>query len=113
MESLAASLRGADHEVAIALNTAEAVSAARAAIPDVVLVNVARADGYATARELHDLSAWRRPLLIAVAPPASGSANATGIDLHLVAPVDVALLHGLLGRIRTTLREIETFDPRI
>jgi CheY-like chemotaxis protein len=82
---------------------------AQAEPPDVVLLDLALPgmDGYEVARRLRAQSRERRPLLIAVTgygreEDRRRSVEA-GIDLHLLKPVDLAQLQGLLRRVHRVI----------
>jgi two-component system OmpR family response regulator len=103
-ESLAVVLRHEGHDVRVALDGAAALAAATAAVPEVVLLDLAMPgmDGYEVARRLRqrpDLAATRL-----VALTGFGSAEdhrksgEAGFDQHLTKPVDPEALLDLLAR---------------
>lgn len=114
---LADSLRSAGHEVVIAQDERTALELARLKQPDVVFFEVAQPDldGYAVARGIQELFAWRRPLLVAFSAQPDQQPNyrsrEAGIDLLLGKPVDLGLLRGLLRRFQSILQDMEGFDP--
>ena len=118
-EALARSFREQGHEVAVASDGPSALEAVRAAQPDVVFLDILLPgiDGCEVAKGIHRLSAWRRPLLVALTglgdEPSQRRSQESGIDLHLVKPVHPATLHSLLRRFQTFLQDIEGFDPGI
>lgn len=115
-ESLALFLRLCGHEIGIARSGPAALESARAACPDVVLLDIGlpEVNGYEVARRLRDHPWERRPLVIAVTgfggeSDRSQSAEA-GIDLHLTKPVDPEQLRAVLGKFQEILtrgRQIE------
>jgi CheY-like chemotaxis protein len=82
----------------------EAVRAADADPPDVVLfdIHMPGMDGWELARRLKAAGGRKRPLLVAVTaagtPADHRKSDEAGIDLHLVKPVDPAALVGLVRR---------------
>lgn len=112
-------LRDAGHEVACAPEAGAALDRARRMLPAVVLVHLTAEEqsGYAVTRGLREQSAWRRPLLIALAdtaePLAPQRSLEAGIDLHLVQPVDLEPLLAVLRRFQRLVAETESFDPVI
>lgn len=82
----------------------DALRLAAAAPPDVVLLDLAMPgmDGWDLARRLRDEAGGKRPLLVAVSGYGDAAARRrsadAGIDLHLVKPVDGAVLVGVLKR---------------
>ncbi len=118
-EALVLLFRGQGHEVAIAPDGPSTLEAVRAAQPDMVFLDMLLPgiDGCEVAREICRLSAWRRPLLVALMGLGDEScrrrSGEAGIDLHFVKPVHPATLHGLLRRFQTFLQDIEGFDPGI
>jgi CheY-like chemotaxis protein len=92
------------HEVQAAADGPEGVAVARAFGPEVALVDIGLpgVDGYAVGRQLRDLPAGRRPLLVALTgygqPADRQRAIAAGFDAHLVKPVDTAALAAVLAR---------------
>jgi len=99
------------HAVRVALDGEEALCCVDAQAPDVVLLDIRLPgmDGHAVARRIRErcLAAGKRPFIVAVTGCGSEvdrlrSAEA-GFDLHLVKPVDPALLIGVLERYRRLL----------
>jgi two-component system, OmpR family, response regulator len=95
-------LRHHGHDVRIARDGTQAIAAAQAAPPDVVLLDIGLPgmNGYDLARQLQVGSAGRTPLLVAVTGYGQEkdrlrSAEA-GIHLHLVKPVDPKELEAAL-----------------
>src|SRR5688500_11870732 len=104
-ESLAELLALQGHTVRFALNGADALRRVEEEAPDVALLDLRMPglDGFTVAREIRARCAnGKRPFLIAVTGCGTEadrlhSAEA-GFDLHLVKPVDPAVLTGLLER---------------
>ncbi|MEC5399847.1 ATP-binding protein [Uliginosibacterium sp. H1] len=100
--SLAVMLELSGHDTVVANDGEQAVSLAREAQPDVMLLDIGmpRMDGYEACRQLRALS-WPRPPMI-VALTGWGQAQdrqrsaAAGFDAHLVKPLDVDELNRLL-----------------
>jgi CheY-like chemotaxis protein len=113
-DSLAELLRLSGHTVATAYDGASALRSVAAAVPDVVFLDIRMPglSGYDVVAQIRaSCSGGRRPLLIAVTGGGSAedrrrSAGA-GFDLHLVKPVDPAVLLGMTDRFR------EFFAPTI
>jgi CheY-like chemotaxis protein len=108
--SLAMLLRQWGHEVRVAFDGHAAVRAVRERLPDVVLLDLGlrgEIDGYAVARRAGEQPGEKKPLLVAMSgrpQDADRTASAaTGIDLHLVKPVDLAQLQRLLSRFRAII----------
>src|SRR5262245_16043010 len=113
-ESTAFLLRLDGHDVRTTSSGAVALRVAEAYEPDVVLMELGLADmdGYTVARRLRDRRAEMRPILIAVTGHGTieerqRSADA-GIHLHLVKPVDPALLAGLLEQFDSKRHAMQT-----
>jgi CheY-like chemotaxis protein len=100
-------LRLYGYEVEVAADGPSAVQAVEANLPDVVLLDLGlpKMDGWEVAKQirLHRYGK-RRPFIIAVSGYGDKAARArsyeSGIDLHLVKPVDPAELEDLLKRFR-------------
>ena len=90
------------HEVREANSGASAVDSVAAFAPEVVLLDIGLPDmdGYAVARSLNALEGARRPRVIAMSgfgpDPDPARAREHGIEQHLVKPIDLAQLQGLL-----------------
>ena len=118
-EALARSFREQGHEVAVAPDGPSALEAVRAAQPDVVFLDILLPgiDGCEVAKDIHRLSAWRRPFLVALTglddERSQRRSQESGIDLYLVKPVHPAMLHGLLRRFQVFFLDIGGFDPGI
>ena len=99
------------HHVRVALTGREALLLAAADPPDVALLDIYMPgmDGCDLARRLAEEASavGRRPLLVAVTGYAAdidrNRTTAAGFDLHLVKPVDPAVLVGLLRRFERAL----------
>ena len=97
------------HRVRTALCGEDALAAAAADTPDVVLLDIGLPglDGWAVAERLRSQLRQKQPVVVAVTGWGAEadrvrSADA-GVDLHLVKPVEPALLVGLLRRFRRAL----------
>src|ERR1700758_1476818 len=101
---LAELLRLDSYEVYVALDGPTALELARAAPPDVALVDISLPgmDGHEVARRLHAQASDKRPLLIAITGNAQEEYRArsaeVGIDLHLIKPIQPDDLRRLLRR---------------
>lgn len=99
---LAANLGGAGHVVSIAANGKDGLAAARASVPDVVLLDIGMAGvtGYDVARSLREDPRTRSVLLIAVTGWAGEGnrqrAMEAGFDHHLTKPVKTAELLSII-----------------
>ena len=97
------------HVVRVALTGEEALRLVADSMPDVVLLETGLhgADGYALARTLGASATGKPPLVVALTSGGTEAdrtrAKANGIHLHLVKPVDPALLVGLMRRFRDAL----------
>jgi two-component system CheB/CheR fusion protein len=106
--SLAMLLRLYGHEVELAGDGPAALEAARAAVPDVVLLDIGlpKMDGLEVARRL-TASGGKQPFLIAVTgfggPDEEKRCADAGFDLHLLKPVDPELLRVILQERRRVL----------
>jgi CheY-like chemotaxis protein len=108
VESVAELLLLRGHAVRVALNGEEALARVAESAPDVVLLDLRMPglDGCAVARLIRARCAGapKRPFLIAVTGSGSDAdrlrSTEAGFDLHLVKPVDPAILFGLLERFR-------------
>jgi CheY-like chemotaxis protein len=105
-DSLALLLRMDGHDVEVARDGAEALERELDFRPDVVLLDLGLPGmtGYEVARHLVERRPDRTPLLVAVTGYGDAEARRrsaeTGIDLHLVKPVEPARLYDLLERFR-------------
>jgi CheY-like chemotaxis protein len=99
------------HAVRVALSGQDALRCVDEERPDVVLLDIRMPglNGYDVARLIRERCAGQGKQLIIVAVTGCGSeadrvhAAESGFDLHLVKPVDPALLIGLLDRFRRLL----------
>ena len=102
-ESLAELLRLQGHDVAVANEGAAALEEARLRRPDVVLLDLGLPgmDGYEVARRLRAEEAGERTLLVALTGYGGEEdrrrSRESGIDHHLVKPVDLSALQRLLA----------------
>jgi CheY-like chemotaxis protein len=118
-ESLAPPLREDGHRVGEAADGDRAVAVSREEFPDVVFLDVDAVgpDTPNVAERIGDLSARRRPFMIALsaAPPAQcpPSPYRSPIDLHLIKPSDFSSLRHLLRRFQAIAKDFESFDPAI
>jgi CheY-like chemotaxis protein len=101
-ESMAALLSLLGHDIQTAHDGEQAVAAAQAFEPDLILMDIGmpRRDGLEAARHIRKLSLSKRPLIAALTgwgqeADRKGSADA-GIDRHLVKPVDLEAVQQLL-----------------
>jgi CheY-like chemotaxis protein len=107
--SLGKLLRLHGYEVEIATDGPTALQAVQGKSPDVVLLDIGlpNLSGWQVAEQIHNLSAPKRPLLIAITGYGTQadhirSAEA-GIDLHWVKPADMAALDKLLRRFQEVI----------
>jgi CheY-like chemotaxis protein/two-component sensor histidine kinase len=113
-ESLAMLLELLGHHVRIVHDGAAALAEARADAPDVMLVDIGLPgmDGYAVARAIRDDAALGAITLVALTGYGREEDRlrtvAAGFDHHLVKPVDIDKLQGLVGTRVATRRQ----DPR-
>jgi two-component system CheB/CheR fusion protein len=97
------------HEVELVPDGPTALQAAQAQHPDVVLLDIGLPgmDGWAVAKLLHDQARGKGPLLVAVTgygqPGDYGRSYDSGIDVHLLKPVDPDGLRRLLDNWQETL----------
>ena len=90
------------HEVELAPDGPAALQAAQTHHPDVVLLDIGLPgmDGWAVAKLLHEQASGKGPLLVAVTgygqPTAYRNSYESGIDVHLLKPVDPDGLKRLL-----------------
>jgi signal transduction histidine kinase/CheY-like chemotaxis protein len=118
-DSLALLLTFQGNEVRTAYDGLEAVEAAAAFEPDIVLsdIGMPRLNGYEAAQKIREQCRGRRMVLIAMTgwgqEEDKRHANEAGYDFHLVKPVDVAALEQLLSSLDLPGREeIETSAVR-
>jgi DNA-binding response OmpR family regulator len=118
-EAVVRPARADGHEPKLASDGPSALEAARAAPPDVAVIDfgLPGLDGQAVANGLRHLSAWRKPLLVALAadtdPDSVRRAREAGIDLYLVKPVPPDHLRSFLRRFQAVAQDVEAFDPMI
>ncbi len=102
-------LREWGFDVLLAFDGEAALEAARAALPDVVLLDLGLpgTDGWELARGLRGDPATRAVILVAVAAHRSEADRLrswqAGIDVYLTKPVDTRLLHEFLGGVQCGL----------
>jgi signal transduction histidine kinase len=105
-ESLAVLMGMAGHEVRTAFEGLSALEAARTFQPDVVLLDIGlpKLDGYEVARRLRQEPGRDRMLLLAMTGYGQEEdrrrSREAGFDHHLIKPVDLDKLRGLLGSCR-------------
>jgi CheY-like chemotaxis protein len=110
------------HCAAVALGGGEALARLEECVPDVVLLDLRMPgmDGYAVVERIRERCAGggKRPLLVAVTGCGTEADRArsarVGFDLHLVKPVDPAVLVGMMERFRQLLAPpipAEELDP--
>jgi CheY-like chemotaxis protein len=104
-ETLAGLLHHFGFEVRVEADGAAALQWARAAEPDVVLLDIGLPggmDGHELARHLREQPMSKPPLLVAITGSAREEdrrrSEEAGIHLHLVKPVEPEEVHGLLRR---------------
>ena len=104
-EMTAALLAGAGYACACAFDGREAVAAADAGKPHLVLldINMPQVSGYDVARSLRDHTRAPRPVMIAVTgslePSSKVAAKMVGFDHYLTKPVEPQALLELVARI--------------
>ncbi|WP_437933700.1 hybrid sensor histidine kinase/response regulator [Sorangium sp. So ce341] len=102
-ESLVMLLQALGHDVAMARSGPEALEAAPAFLPDVVLLDIGLPgmDGYEVARQLRRRPELERALLVALSGYGQDEdrrrSRAAGFDHHLVKPVSRAVLQPLIA----------------
>jgi PAS domain S-box-containing protein len=102
-ESLTHLLKIAGHEATFVTSGAAALEHAGAALPDIVLLDIGMPgmDGYEVARRLRALPGSSQLRLVAMTgygtPEDRHESKRSGIDYHLVKPVDLAALQPLMG----------------
>jgi CheY-like chemotaxis protein len=95
----------------------DALREAAAMMPDVVLLDLGLPgmDGWEVARRMLAQANGKRPVVIVVSGFGSESDRQrsadTGIDLHLIKPVEPAILMDLLSRIRETQDVARAVEP--
>ncbi len=105
-ESLVMLLEIAGHRVRFASNLAEAIEAARAVTPDVILLDIGMpgADGYEVARQLRELPGLDDATYVALTgfgrPEDFERSAQAGFFRHLVKPVDPPVLEAVLEQAR-------------
>jgi DNA-binding response OmpR family regulator len=110
-ETVSLLLQLAGYEVEVAPDGEAAVAAVRANPPDVVLLDIGLPgiDGWQVARQVQEVPAEKKPLLVAVSGRDSAEARRrseeAGIDLHLAKPVDPWQLRQLLARFRQIIEQ--------
>ena len=99
-------LRLYGYDVEVAGDGPSALQSVQAAQPDVVLLDLAlpKMDGWQVAQQIRQNRNGKRPLIIAVSGYGDKAARLrsyeSGIDLHLVKPVEPAELEDLLKRLQ-------------
>lgn len=108
-ESLVMLLESLGHHVRLVHDGEEALNAARANLPDVMLIDIGLPgmDGYQLAAAVRHDPTLRHLVLVALTgygrPEDKSRAMAAGFDYHLTKPVDLGPLDALVGRV-TSLR---------
>ena len=103
-ETLKRMLELAGHRVRVATDGAAAVQAAHSAMPDIALIDIGlpQMDGYEVARRIRADMQGKRPFLVAITgyglPEDRNRSREAGFDVHLVKPVDAAVLADVLAR---------------
>jgi DNA-binding response OmpR family regulator len=117
-ESLEILLRYDGFEIEVTSTGSQALAAAQAHAPDVVLLDIGlpRMNGYELARRLREQAGAQVPRLIAITGYGQAAdrlrSREAGIDLHLVKPVDPRWLGELLRTFgRTSEESVPDPDP--
>jgi CheY-like chemotaxis protein len=99
-------LQTAGHRVHVAGDGVAGLQAVLAEQPDIALIDIGlpRMDGYEVARRIHEaFPGASRPFLVAVTgyglPADQQRAMAAGFDVHLVKPIDFAVLETIFARL--------------
>jgi DNA-binding response OmpR family regulator len=109
-ESTALLLRLWGHQVEVVRDGAAALQAAQACLPDVLLLDLGLPEmiGYDVARRLREQPEPKRPFVIALTgfgrQENRRRSAESGIDLHMLKPVDPGRLKMLLARFQGILR---------
>jgi CheY-like chemotaxis protein len=102
VETTAVLLKSLGHEVYEARDGSHAIQLAGAVHPDLILLDIGmpRLNGLDTARHIRRLQLHHQPLIVAVTGWGEATdrlaAEQAGIDIHLVKPVEFAVLRKLL-----------------
>jgi len=110
-ESLAKLLHCCGHRVNTAHDGMAACELAKSHAPDVILLDIGlpKMDGFEVAAALREVTWRKRPFMIAVTGFGGDDdrrqSAASGIDMHLVKPVDPAHLQEVLERFRRIIFE--------
>jgi CheY-like chemotaxis protein len=111
-QSYAALLELSGHRVRVAVDGLTALRLVAESVPDVALIDIGLPgiDGCEVARRIRGQSRGHRPLLVAITGYGMDDerhrAIAAGIDLHLLKPVDPALLLHLLRRFERVVNAV-------
>jgi signal transduction histidine kinase len=99
-------LQAAGHRVRVAGDGVAGLQAVLDELPDIALIDIGlpRMDGYEVARRIHEaFPGASRPFLVAVTgyglPADRQRAMAAGFDVHLVKPIDFAVLETIFARL--------------
>jgi hypothetical protein len=104
-----------DCELTVCGSLADCIRKLRLDEFDAVLANL-RSDTFHVGNAVRQQCAWRRPFLIAFADnggPSEGVASKEAHDLLLPRQFDPGALLAVLGRLRSFLASIDSFDPMI
>jgi CheY-like chemotaxis protein len=105
-----------DNDLTVCGSLAECVRKLRLGQFDAVLANL-RVDTFCVGDAVRQQCAWRRPFLIAFADDAAASsrdaASKEAFDLLLPRSFDAGALLAVLGRLRSFLASVDSFDPMI
>jgi CheY-like chemotaxis protein len=102
--TMAVLLRLYGHEVEVAGDGLTALQAVKASQPDVVLLDIGlpKLDGWLLAKQIRQKAALKRPFLVAISGYGTEAdkqrSQESGIDVHLVKPVNPQELADLLRR---------------
>ena len=105
-ESMALLLELAGHETHTAFDGAEAVEAAAALRPDIILLDIGlpKLNGYEAARQIREQQSDKSLVLVALTGWGQAEdhrrSEAAGFNAHLVKPVDLAALTKLLAELQ-------------
>jgi CheY-like chemotaxis protein len=110
-------LRLYGYDVEVAADGPSALQVVQTHQPDVVLLDLAmpKMDGWQVAKQIRQRSIARRPFLIVVSGYGTEAdrirSYESGIDVHLVKPVDPAELEDLLKRFRSVIGDMAESSP--
>lgn len=105
-EAMRALLELSGHSVDVARNGAEGLELARAARPDIALIDIGlpEMDGHEVARQLRATPEGKGMVLVALTGYGMPEGADTDFDAHLVKPVDMERLSAILDRLSPPTR---------